>query len=305
MNMTNTTQHLLTQLPDYLVVGGLLKATPAEENGARYLYFEASNEDVDHQNEIILAKALSASAEYYLRHGNVDLSHYSILGAKSGLANFMEYEIGKPIAVQIDNTKTFVKVQLYTGESAMAKNANMVWDSLTRQQPPSRWYPSVGGVVLSKALRHDPESGEKIAVVDKVRWNNIALDRCPVNKTVPEVSAAPVGVFAKSLNGFVVKALTAEAQGSDVAQLTGGAALRVGSLYGKPYTYYRNQLAKQLRASTLSPRQITAYAQHQFGFTSTEAQAFHDQFLTDLHNQISAPLLASRPLRLYQTALTT
>jgi hypothetical protein len=283
MNIINTTQHLLTQLPDYLVVGGLLKATPAEENGARYLYFEASNEEVDHQNEIILAKALSDSAEYYLRHGNVDLSHYSILGAKSGLANFMEYEIGKPIDVQLNNTKTFVKVQLYTGESAMAKNANMVWDSLTRQQPPSRWYPSVGGVVLSKSVRIEPSTGEKIAVVDKVRWNNIALDRCPVNKTVPEVSAAPVGVFAKSLNGFVIKALTADAQGADVANLTGGAALRIASLYGKPYAYYRNLLAKQLRTQTLSPHHITQYAQHQFGFTTSEAQAFQNQFLTDLN----------------------
>lgn len=69
---THDTDHfLLAQVPDYFAVGGLLKATPTEERGERFLYFEASNEDVDHQNEIVLAKALSESADYYLRHGNV------------------------------------------------------------------------------------------------------------------------------------------------------------------------------------------------------------------------------------------
>jgi len=276
---------LLAAVPDYFSVGGLLKATPAEDGSKRLLYFEASNEDPDYQNEIILQKALADSADYYLRHGNVDLSHYSILGAKSGLPNFMEYEIGKPVDMQLTGGKTFVKAELYQGDSPMAKNANLVWDSLTRQRPPSRWYPSVGGAVLSKSIKTDPATGQKVAVVDKVRWNNVALDRCPVNKTVPEVSSAPLGVFAKSLNGFVVKALETD-YGTDSAQLTGGAALRLETLHDQPYSYYQNQIAKQLRLKKIKPTDIDDYAYKQWGFTPDESRQFTRQFFTDLHHGV-------------------
>src|SRR5690606_15077846 len=95
-------EHLLASVPDYISVGGLLKASPAEEGGERLLYIEASNEDVDHQNEVVLQKALAESADYYLRHGNVDLSHYTLIGPKAGIANFLEYEIGKPVEVRVD-----------------------------------------------------------------------------------------------------------------------------------------------------------------------------------------------------------
>jgi hypothetical protein len=223
---------LLGAIPDFIAFPLVLKATPAEEGGARMLYMEASNEDPDHQNEIVLQKALADSSDYYLRHGNVDLSHYSLMGPKSGIPNFMEYEIGKPVEVRVDESKTFVKAELYQGDSAMARNANLVWDSLTKQAPPARWYPSVGGAVLRKSIKTDPGSGEQVAVVDKVRWSNLALDRCPVNKTVPAASLAPVGVFAKALGGFVLEKALTSGYGTDSAQLTGGGALRVQSLGG-------------------------------------------------------------------------
>lgn len=223
---------LLGTMPDFIVLPMAFKATPAEEDGARMLYMEASNEDPDHQDEIVLQKALAESADYYLRHGNVDLSHYSLLGPKSGIQNFMEYEVGKPVDVRVDGAKTFVKAELYKGESAMARNANLVWDSLTKQTPPARWYPSVGGAVLSKSVKTDPESGEQVAVVDRVRWSNLALDRCPVNKTVPSVSSVPVGIFAKALGGFVLTKTLEAGYGTDSAQLTGGGALRIQSLEG-------------------------------------------------------------------------
>jgi len=268
-------------LDNYISLGGLLKATPAEESGRRILYMEASNEDPDYQNEIVLQNALSESADYYLRHGNIDLSHYSILGPKSGLANFMEYEIGKPIDVQVSD-RTYVKCELYTGESPMAKNANMVWDSLTKQNPPSRWYPSVGGVVLSKSMQIDPLTGKKVQVVDKVRWNNIALDRCPVNKTVPEVSSAPVGVFAKSMNGFVIKALAASAC-TDTAQLTGGGALGRQSLDGAQAEQTAAVIARLLRTNQLPPKQILPYLVDN-GYSTDEAQAIYHHFITVLQN---------------------
>lgn len=281
-----TDSALLDALPDYISLGSMLKATPAEEGGERILYIEASNEGIDYQNEVVLQKALTDSASYFLRHGNIDLSHYTIMGAKSGLANFMEYEIGKPVDVSTLGGKTFVKGQLYQGDSPMAKNADMVWNSLTRQQPPSRWYPSVGGAVLEKSVKTDPESGEKVAVVSSVRWSNIALDRCPVNRTVPEVSAVPVGVFAKSLGGFVFSKTLSSGYETDVSAMTGGQALAKQSLHGKIHSYFdfRNRLSDALlrRHVRAGSRDITKYATKHLGLSANESAEWVERFLRDL-----------------------
>ena len=276
---------LLAAVPDVIQFGALLKATPAEEGGERFLYFEASNEDLDHQNEIVAQQALLESRDYFLRHGNIDLSHYTLLGPKSGIANFMEYEIGKPVEVRIAGGGTFVKAQLYQGDSAMARNANLVWDSLTKQTPPARWYPSVGGAVLSKAVKLNPDTGDKIAVVDRVRWNNVALDRCPVSRTVGEISTAPLGVFAKSLGGFVLAKALEAGYGTDVATLTGGAALGRQSLdTDSPYRTFRDQLAQALRLKQVRARgrDISLWAINQFGLRPDQAAAWVERFLHDL-----------------------
>lgn len=279
---------LLASVPDFISVGGLLKASPQEDGVRRILYFEASNEDVDHQNEVVLQKALAESSEYYLRHGNVDLSHFSLLGPKSGIPDYMTYEIGKPSAVQVNGKKTFVKAELYQGDSPMAKNANMVWDSLTKQRPPSSWFPSVGGAVLAKSVRVDQKTGEKVALIERVRWSNVALDRMPVNKTVPQVSMAPVGTFAKSLGGFVlIKGLEA-GYGTDSATLTGGAATRKQSLDGRVHSYwdFRDRLAADMRSGAAGKnpgaRDLAAHAEKNFSLSSDEAAEWVERFVRDL-----------------------
>ena len=282
---------LLAAIPDHISLGSMLKATPSEEGGERILYIEASNEDVDHQNEVVLQKALAESAGYFLRHGNIDLSHYTILGPKSGIPNFMEYEIGKPVDVSINGRQTFVKAQLYQGESPMAKNANMVWDSLTRQSPPSRWYPSVGGSVLEKSVKLDPKTGDKIAVVSAVRWNNIALDRCPVNRTVPEVSTVPVGVFAKSLGGFVIAKALEASYATDAVGKVGGAAFGTQSLDQGVHSYFdfRHRISDALlkKRAKASGRDITTYAMNQLGLSADEAAEWVERFLRDLSRDTS------------------
>lgn len=286
--MLNDAQ-LLAAVPEYVAFGGMLKASPMTEGDERILYLEASNEDVDHQGEIVMQKALSDSADYYPRHGNVDLSHYSLLGPKSGIPDFMSYEVGKPIAVRVDGRRTFVKAQLYRGDSPMAKNANMVWDSITKQSPPSRWYPSVGGAVLAKSIKIDPKTRERVAVIEKVRWNNIALDRCPVNKTVPEVSTAPVGVFAKSLGGFVLSKALEAGYGTDAAALDGGAALRTQSLHGADYDRMRESTAAAIRDGRIkSPAadSIMSFAATEFGLSLDEAAGFTERLMRDIYRNI-------------------
>lgn len=281
---------LLGAIPEFIALAGLLKATPAEESGERMIYLEASNEDLDHQNEVVLAKALSDSAPYYLRHGNLDISHYTVLGPRSGLANFMEYEIGRPVEVKVDGGTTFVKAQLYRGDSPMAKNAEMVWSSLTKQTPPQRWYPSVGGAVLSKSIRIDPETKSRIAVVDRVRWSNVALDRCPVNRTVGEVSTMPMGVFTKSMNGFVLAKGIEAGYGTDSAALTGGGALRKQSLHGanpEGYFDFREHLSEALRAGRAGPRisdaaTLVSFATREYGLPEDDAATMVERFLRDI-----------------------
>lgn len=279
---------LLASVPDFISVGGLLKASPQEDGGRRILYFEASNEDVDHQNEVVLQKALAESSDYYLRHGNVDLSHFSLLGPKAGIPDYMSYEIGKPSAVQVNGKKTFVKAELYQGESPMAKNANMVWDSLTKQRPASSWFPSVGGAVLAKSVRVDPTTGDKIALIERVRWSNVALDRQPVNKTVPQVSMAPVGTFAKALGGFILTKALEASYATDAATKTGGGALGAQSLDGRPSSYwaFRDKLAADLRSGSIGKnpgsRELVAHAEKNFSLSSDEAAEWVERFMRDV-----------------------
>lgn len=279
---------LLASVPDFISVSGLLKATPSEEGGERILFLEASTEDRDHQNEIVLQKALSDSTPYFKRYGNIDISHYTIIGPRLGIPNHLEYEIGRPRDVCVDGKKTFVKAELYRGESVQAKNANMVWDSLTKQKPPMPWYPSVGGAVLAKSIKIDPDTQDRIAVIERVRWNNIALDRTPVNQSVREVSTAPLGVFAKSLGGFVLKGLTA-GYGTDSATLAGGSALREQSLYGTPANYFdfRNKLSKHMRAGHIGKnpgaRDAVQYSMKTFQLDGHRASEWVERFFNDLN----------------------
>ncbi len=104
---------LLDAVPSYLSISQMLKATPVAEGVDRFIYLEASNESLDQQGEVVLAKALEDSAAYYLRFGNLDIDHYTQIGARAGVPNYELYEIGRPIDVSVKDGATFVKGQIY------------------------------------------------------------------------------------------------------------------------------------------------------------------------------------------------
>lgn len=287
-------------LSDFVSLGDIFcKATPAEEAGKRILYLEASDESLDHQREKVLQSALADSADYFLRHGNIDISHYTLIGLKHNIPNHLEYEIGKPVDARFGDgasKKTFVKSELYQaangGTSAQAANADMVWNSLTKQRPPMSWFPSVGGGILDKGPAIDPTTNSQIMVVKKVRWCNIGLDRMPVNKAVPEVSLAPIGIFAKSMGAFVIAKTLTAGYGTDSATLSGGAALRKQSLYGVPATYmdFRERLAKHLAAnrdSNMGAHELVDYSINDLRLDTANASDWVDRFMRDLHTGIS------------------
>ena len=285
---------LLDASPDFVSVSSMLKATPFMDGGRRILYFEASNEGVDQQNEVIVAKALADSAQFYLRYGNVDLDHFTIIGAKVGIPNYPSYEIGRPIDVGQRGGSTFVKSEIFSGEGPMAEKANMVWDSLTRLNPPQRWYPSVGGAVLAKSIQIDPITKEERTVVGRVRWQNVGLSKTPVNQHVGSCATVPMGVFAKSLmaDGMLnlSKALDSGGYGTDSATLSGGAALREQSLdHGvKNYWDFRNKLAAGISGGrvTRNPRaaDLATFATTEFGLSQDEAAGYVERFMRDLQS---------------------
>lgn len=284
--MTSDTS--LSALPDFLSISGLLKATPRSENGERFIYFEASNETVDQQGERVLAQALAASAELFRRHGNIDIDHETQLRRQP---DWMLYEIGRPVDVQVDGPRTFVKAQLYQGDTELARNANRVWESLTQLTPPARWYPSVGGAVLEKGYEIDPDSKARVALIKQVRWTNVALSRTPVNQAVPTVQTVPVGALTKSWTPAGLnwaKALEA-GYGTDSAQLTEGAALRQQSLDPQIQSYwdFRDRFADDLRQKKVQVRKsdlrpLYDYIRRTYRLPADQAADYLERFVRDL-----------------------
>lgn len=297
MKQEQSDTELLGEVPDFFQLPLTLKATPQQEGDRRFIFLEASNEDVDRDNEVILQKALVKSADYYLRYGNIDLHHYSLLGPSQGIRNFNDYEIGRPLEVKVDGTRTFVKGELYRGESPQAKNADMVWDSITKQEPPMRWYPSIGGSVLHKSIKVHPETKKRLAVVEGVRWNNIALDRCPVNKSVPTASTLPIGVFAKALGGVVFNKGLSAGYGTDAAALTGGAALRGQSLEGKLQSYwdFRESLAGDLRRGRVNQKSdaMVEHAIKSYQLSPARSSEWVTRFMADIFHSLKNTQRAS------------
>ncbi len=292
---------LLAGIPDFLSIGSMLKATPQFDGARRIVYFEASNEGVDQQDEVIAAKALGESAEYFLKYGNIDIDHFTLIGkpnaqqGRPGIPGCELYEIGRPIDVRQKSGTTFVKAEIYSGDGPAAQRANDFWSSITDLNPPQRWYPSVGGSVLGKSIVEDPKTGMRKAVVHKVRWNNIGVSKTPVNQHVGACATIPLGAFAKSwtADGFdFAKALEA-GYGTDSAVLSGAAAMRRQSLDSKIHSYFdfRNKLAERMRAGGTGQnpgaRELVEHAAKEFGMAHDRAAEWVERFMRDLKNGLN------------------
>ncbi|QNJ57315.1 capsid maturation protease [Pseudomonas phage Dolphis] len=286
---------------DYLSIGTMLKARPSEEGGERFIYLEAAREGVDQQNECVLAKALEDSAEHFLKFGNIDIDHKTmpVIAKAYGLsaAEAQSHEIGTPEDVRVDGKSVLVKARLYRGDTPLATNANMVWDSMTKLNPPKRWYASVGGATLAKAAVVDPKSGAEINLVTKVRWSNLAISQQPVNQHVSPVRTLPFGALAKcwTPNGFdMAKALEAS-YATDAAAKTGGAALGMRSLdtgKNQPASYFefRDKLSDALIKGGVQDQTmhgLMQYASQEFSLSPDEAAEWVDRFLSDLKSSLS------------------
>lgn len=283
--------------PDYLSIGTMLKARPSEELGERFIYLEASREGVDQQNECVLAKALEDSADHFLKFGNIDIDHKTMpsVARMYGIEEPESWEVGRPEEVRIDGGVTLVKARLYQGDTPLAARANMVWDSMTKLNPPARWYASVGGATLAKATGVDQATRSKVSYVTKVRWSNLAISRQPVNQHVSAASTIPFGVLAKCWTpaGFdMAKALEAS-YATDVTQLTGGGAFGMQSIDGPASSYFTFRDA--LSAALLDGRDriiqstegMADYAMQKFGLSRDEAAEWVSRFWSELKQSLT------------------
>lgn len=195
---------------DFFLDFELCKAVSGEEHNGNYIFqVEASNENVDFQDQIVLQEALLKSKDNFLKNGVISYDHLHRKQDENGnMISNPAMIIGEPIEVWTEGTRTFVKGILYkTNEKAM-EVVKLLKAGSTRIRA------SVGG--LFPKVTKGENGVEKVV---SVLWNDLALTPCPVNNTVGAAS------FAKSFTPETfAKALSAGAC-IDSAMATGGSAL--------------------------------------------------------------------------------
>jgi len=220
----------------------------------------------------------------------LDLDHKSMpsIASKYGIENPNDWIIGQPIDVHFNGDTTIVKAQLRDGDSYLAKHANEVWEGLTKISPPDRYYASVGGMVTGRDIRIDQKTGDKVPVITGTRWDNLALSLLPVHAGLSPASVTPIGTFSKSFGAFVMAKALEASYSTDVANLSGGAALSMQSLDGAPSNYFdfRNKLADAMKSGAAganpSARTLVDYCKKIFGLSPSDAAEYVERFYRDL-----------------------
>lgn len=274
-------------MDEWLSIPNMLKATPLTEGDDRYLYMEASNEARDLQGEIVMAKALADSADYFQQFGNIDIQHRSVLGLANGDPNYFMHEIGRPERVAVDDARTFVKAVIFQGDTPVAESANAFWDSVTKVRPPVRWFPSVAGKITDSEQHIDPVTKRSRRMIKAVVWSNVGLSRTPVNHKLSAVSTVPFGALAKCWgpHGLDIEKALEAGYGTDSATLSGGGALRKQSLDHKPQSYwaFRDRLAGDVLAGHAGASQSSILMRaREYGLDQDETETWSARFAADL-----------------------
>ena len=209
-----------------------------------YLFeVEASNENLDLQNQIVLQNALMESKEEFLKGGVISYNH--LHKRKDEQGNVIADDsmiIGEPVDVLFDEKtkKTIVKGKLYATNEKAKDIIKMLKAGSTRVRA------SVGGI-FPKVIKNVKTGVEKIT---HVLWNDLALTTMPVNNTVG------YAVFAKSMTAtqFVeslpieIKKSLCAGYNTDSATTTGGQALIPEDTNTK--TIDATETAQTLKANT-------------------------------------------------------
>ena len=171
---------------------------------------EASNENLDLEQQAVLQSALLDSKDYFLSNGVISKDHLHKRVENGRQITDEEYVIGEPVSVYTDGASTRVKGKLYRKNKYARKFIELLESGSTRVKA------SVGGI-LPKVVKNVPDGTEHVV---SVLWNDLALTIAPVNYTV-----SPATGIMKSMSSLeFVKSLSA-GYGTDASQCTGGQAL--------------------------------------------------------------------------------
>lgn len=201
----------LENSPSNAYIPLLIKSVGDMDADGNYIFeVEASNENLDLQNQRIQQNALLKSKEFFLTNGVISDDHQHKRYDKDGnVISDKSKIIGEPISVRTDGTSTFVKGKLY-GDVPAAQDFIRLLKAHS-----SRVKASVGGI-----MPHIIKNRDGTETVTSFRWNDLALTCSPVNYTVGSA------VFAKSMSNLdFCKALSA-GYGTDAENMGGGRALQ-------------------------------------------------------------------------------
>ncbi|MGP1459517.1 MAG: hypothetical protein ACTTKL_09435 [Treponema sp.] len=195
-------------------------AGKTDEFGNYIFEVEASNENVDLQDQIVLQNALMESKDEFLRGGVVSYDHlHKQTDANGVIISDPSMVIGEPIDVEFDTkTKsTVVKGKLYATNEKAKEIIKMLKAGSTRVRA------SIGGI-FPKVVKN-AETG--IETITHVLWNDLALTVAPVNNLVGSatlVKSLSAKEFVSSLPLEIKKSLSA-GYGTDANAMNGGRAL--------------------------------------------------------------------------------
>lgn len=183
-----------------------------DANGNYIFQVEASNENVDLQDQIVLQSALMESKDNFIKKGVISWDHqHKMRHADGTVESVPENVIGEPLDVWTDGKSTFVKGILYKSNEKAKDIIQKLQDGSTRIRA------SVGGIFPK--IRKAANGVEQIT---HVLWNDLALTTSPVNNTVGSA------IFAKSFTAQefadTYKSLSA-GYGTDSAAKTNGNAM--------------------------------------------------------------------------------
>ena len=92
----------------------LAKSIDTDEHGNYVVWAEASNENLDFDDQVVMQRALIESQDYFLENGVISYDHRH-LKASPGESDWNpeKYIIGEPMEVKKQGGKTLVKAKLY------------------------------------------------------------------------------------------------------------------------------------------------------------------------------------------------
>ena len=197
---------------EVLIEGNICKSITGQEdeNGNFIVEVEASNENLDLQNQRTLQSALEESKEYFLTNGVISDDHqHKTRNPDGSIESHKEKIIGEPISVRKSGKSTFVKLCLYKGVEAAKPYINLLKNGSKLVKA------SIGGIMPT--IRKEKDGTE---TVTRFMWNDLALTTSPVNWTVGSAR------FAKSI-GMVDFCKSLEAgSGTDASSFEGGRSLQ-------------------------------------------------------------------------------